>query len=156
MGEYKYNSSVISNYAKELRKWAEQEDSIILLDFMNPRGLLYDYLYDFKRKSTEFSDALRYAKQCISSRLHKKLARNEINASYYHRIIRMYDSQLERQENDDKELDYKLTAKYAVQENQNPLTVNVINYKDAVKTAKANIESKHKARWKDDRTNSDS
>ena len=130
MGEYKYNSSVLRDFAKSLRKWADNDDSYILLEWMNANKLLYDHVYDFKKKSDEFREALDYAKQCVSMRLHKRLAENKINASYYHRIIRMYDTGLERKENEDKELEYKLKAKYETKDAQGAVTVNVTSFKD--------------------------
>ena len=130
MAEYKYNTSVLRDFAKSLRKWADNDDSYILLEWMNANKLLYDHVYDFKKKSDEFRDALNYAKQSISMRLHKRLAENKINASYYHRIIRMYDTGLERKENEDKELEYKLKAKYETKEAQGAVTVNVTSFKD--------------------------
>ena len=130
MAEYKYNTSVLRDFAKSLRKWADNDDSYILLEWMNANKLLYDHVYDFKKKSDEFREALDYAKQCVSMRLHKRLAENKINASYYHRIIRMYDTGLERKENEDKELEYKLKAKYETKEAQGAVTVNVTSFKD--------------------------
>ena len=130
MAEYKYNTSVLRDFAKSLRKWADNDDSYILLEWMNANKLLYDHVYDFKKKSDEFREALNYAKQSISMRLHKRLAENKINASYYHRIIRMYDTGLERKENEDKELEYKLKAKYETKEAQGAVTVNVTSFKD--------------------------
>lgn len=130
MAEYKYNTSVLRDFAKSLRKWADNDDSYILLEWMNANKLLYDHVYDFKKKSDEFREALDYAKQCVSMRLHKRLAENKINASYYHRIIRMYDSGLERKENEDKELEYKLKAKYETKDAQGAVTVNVTSFKD--------------------------
>ena len=130
MAEYKYNTSVLRDFAKSLRKWADNDDSYILLEWMNANKLLYDHVYDFKKKSDEFREALDYAKQCVSMRLHKRLAENKINASYYHRIIRMYDTGLERKENEDKELEYKLKAKYETKDAQGAVTVNVTSFKD--------------------------
>ncbi len=130
MGEYKYNTSVLRDYAKSLRKWADNDSSYILLEWMNANKLLYEHLYEFKKRSDEFAKAVNYAKQCVSMRLHKRLAENKINASYYHRIIRMYDSGLERKENEDKELEYKLKAKYETKEAQGAVTVNVTSFKD--------------------------
>jgi len=130
VAEYKYNTSVLRDFAKSLRKWADNDDSYILLEWMNANKLLYEHLYEFKNKSDEFRQALHYAKQCISMRLHKRLAENKINASYYHRIIRMYDSGLERKENEDKELEYKLKAKYEAKDAQGAVTVNVTSFKD--------------------------
>jgi hypothetical protein len=130
MAEYKYNSYVISNLAKSLRVWADNDDSYILLEWMNANKLLYEHLWDFKKKSDEFAKAVNYAKQRISVRLHKRLAENKINASYYHRIIRMYDTGLERKENEDKELEYQLKAKYETKDTQGAVTVNVTSFKD--------------------------
>jgi len=143
MAEYKYNSYVISNLAKSLRTWADNDDSYILLEWMNANKLLYEQLWDFKKKSDEFAKAVNYAKQRISVRLHKRLAENKINASYYHRIIRMYDTGLERKEDEDKELEYKLKAKYETKESANNVVVNVADYKNV------EIEKKTKKRKND-------
>ena len=143
MAEYKYNSGVIRDLARSLRTWVEKDDSYIILEWMNANKLLYDHVYDFKKKSDEFREAHNYAKQRISVRLHKRLAENKINASYYHRIIRMYDTGLERKEDEDKELEYKLKAKYETKESANNVVVNVADYKNV------EIEKKTKKR-KDD------
>ena len=71
-------------------------------------------------------------------RLHKRLAENKINPSYYHRIIRMYDTGLERKENEDKELEYKLKAKYETKDSQGSVTVNVASFKDVEIKKKGN------------------
>lgn len=138
MAEYKYTTSVIRDLARSLRKWADNDSSYILLEWMNANKLLYDHVYDFKKKSDEFRESLNYAKQCISMRLHKRLAENKINASYYHRIIRMYDTGLERKENEDKELEYKLKAKYETKDSQGAVTVNVASFKDVEIKKKGN------------------
>ncbi len=138
MGEYKYNTGVLRDYAKSLRKWADNDDSYILLEWMNANKLLYEHLYEFKKRSDEFAQAVNYAKQCISMRLHKRLAENKINPSYYHRIIRMYDTGLERKENEDKELEYKLKAKYETKDSQGSVTVNVASFKDVEIKKKGN------------------
>ena len=138
MAEYKYNSGVIRDHARSLRKWADNDSSYILLEWMNANKLLYEHLYEFKKKSDEFRQAVDYAKQCVSMRLHKRLAENKINPSYYHRIIRMYDTGLERKENEDKELEYKLKAKYETKDSQGAVTVNVASFKDVEIKKKGN------------------
>lgn len=157
MGEYIYNSTYLRDISNKLRCWADCEESMFIQEFLCEHKISYERAFDFKQKSEEFAKAYDYAKMKIAKKLHERAASNKFNTSVYNRLIRMYDLDLKKAEDNDKELDYKLKAKYGqLEANQNPLTVNVINYKDAVKTAKANIESKHKARWKDDRTNSDS
>lgn len=131
MAEYIYNTSVINDYAKKLRVWADNPENFVLLEFLCENGLCHDKLSVFAKKNDNFYEALRYAKMKIATKLHKKVAKNEINQSFYHRIIRLYDCALEKKEDEDKELDYKLKAKYDNKDNSSSITVNVTDYKNA-------------------------
>lgn len=153
--EYIYNTTVLRELAKKLMIWADLEESMFIQEFMCEHKLSYDAIMVFKKRSPEFAEAHSYARMKIAHKLHAQTGKGRFNTSVYNRLIRMYDTELKQLEDEDREQDYKLKAKYMHETlDQKPMTVNIVSYKGAVEQAKERLQAKGKARWKDDRADS--
>lgn len=64
--------SMVQDMAIEIINWAEEEDSIILNDFYNPRGYTADKLQRWANKYPVFGAAYKYAKDMIGARREKR------------------------------------------------------------------------------------
>lgn len=155
MPEYVYNSAVLKELGRKLMIWADEPESMFIQEFLCEHKLAYDSVHDFKKRNEDFAKAYAYAKMKIAQKLHAQTGKGRFSTTVYSRLIRMYDTELKQLEDEDREQDYKLKAKYMHETlDQKPMTVNIVSYKGAVEQAKERLQAKGKARWKDDRADS--
>ncbi len=63
----------LKQQALDLEEWSKSDDATALVQFCNKQDICPEYIYDWRDKSPEFSQALKKAKSRIAERIRSKL-----------------------------------------------------------------------------------
>lgn len=72
----------LKEQAKAIEEWSKLDNATALVQFCNKQDICPDYIYDWRDKSPEFSEALKKAKSRIAERIRSKLHDKEKPYNY--------------------------------------------------------------------------
>ena len=91
----KYHPTTVKFVEQEcmrLVEWAELDDSLLIIDFIDTRGYTEETYYDWCRKFDNFKEAHEFAKRRLSSRREKGALNRKYDASTIHKVMGHYST----------------------------------------------------------------
>ncbi len=116
--------------AKAIDEWSKLDNSINLVGFCVYRDICPDYIYDWEKESTEFSQALKKAKARLADRREKMMNENKLNYGSFNRYQSVFDPFLYKHEDNLKAREAELKAN-ADSKSQQPVNINIVDYSKA-------------------------